>query len=252
VLEMYNKHNMLAREARHAEKHSAKPVSENVINKINIISVLPPELKAPLVSKMHVIELNRGERLVNFDDSVENFYIVLSGWVKVNRDTQEGMESSYDMLREMNTIGNRALISGGKECYDYSAYVVSHTAEIVSIPLSIMRMVVTSNSNSMRVLANMLAENISRLRNHGEMLSTMTAEQRVVKFLLSLNKKDGTEFLLPIDKSVIASHLGMKPETLSRTFSALKGENIHISAMRVTINNSAELRAKYLLEEFSI
>ena len=52
-------------------------------------------------------------------------------------------------------------------------------------------------------------------------LSTLTVEERFLKYILSQNGTNG-EYVMPISKKEIASAIGTNPETLSRVFASLK------------------------------
>ncbi len=49
--------------------------------------------------------------------------------------------------------------------------------------------------------------------------------------------------MLPQEKRLLASYLGMTPESLSRAFKALRDHGVHIDGMRVTITDPAALAA---------
>lgn len=48
---------------------------------------------------------------------------------------------------------------------------------------------------------------------------------------------------LPYDKSLIAHRLGMTPESLSRAFARLRGQDIRTDGNRVMVGDVAQLRA---------
>jgi CRP/FNR family transcriptional activator FtrB len=70
-------------------------------------------------------------------------------------------------------------------------------------------------------------------------LKLRSAVQRLGCYLVSEfgDAAAGTEVRLPVDKKLLASHLGMTPETLSRAFNALR------SGGSVTLIDPAALRA---------
>jgi len=103
---------------------------------------------------------------------------------------------------------------------------------------------------------NMLAAMAIRLKGfiaRQERMATLSAPQRVATFLLRFADNDTADddsavVELPYDKQLIASRLGMTPETLSRAFRRLRevgvrvrdGE-IHINALRSLRNFAAPL-----------
>jgi CRP/FNR family transcriptional regulator len=56
-------------------------------------------------------------------------------------------------------------------------------------------------------------------------ISTLSVEERFLKYILSQNSVDD-EYIMPISKKEIASAIGTNPETLSRVFASLKNNKI--------------------------
>ena len=79
-----------------------------------------------------------------------------------------------------------------------------------------------------------------------EALKAQTADQRVLRFLLSLVPAHATsaEARLPYTKGVIAASLGLKQETLSRSFARLKSIGIDIDGRMVRIADADRIAAE--------
>ena len=91
---------------------------------------------------------------------------------------------------------------------------------------------------------NILADEIIDLQRGKKHMAVMSAPQRVGCMLLKLSSgmigKGGT-FVLPYDKSLAASNVGMKPETLSRALKELKAYGVTVKGSEVTIENFTKL-----------
>jgi CRP-like cAMP-binding protein len=76
-----------------------------------------------------------------------------------------------------------------------------------------------------------------------EALKAQTADQRVLRFLLSLCAQESgpVETRLPYTKGVIAASLGLKQETLSRSFARLKSVGVEIDGRKATILDPRKL-----------
>ena len=70
------------------------------------------------------------------------------------------------------------------------------------------------------------------------------ALQRVAEFLASLVPVDSGSCViaLPYDKALIAARLGLKPESLSRTFARLRSVGVVVQASHVAVRDAAKLR----------
>ena len=77
------------------------------------------------------------------------------------------------------------------------------------------------------------------LRDH----KLRTADQRLAAYLVRLLKAHGgaPEVTLPLRKHVIASFLGMKPESLSRAFAGLHALGVSVDGDRITITDPEAL-----------
>jgi len=88
---------------------------------------------------------------------------------------------------------------------------------------------------------NMLATVANRsqsLISQFEQLTLKSVTERVGWFLLNLSHNGGENalrFTLPYDKGLIASYLGMKPETFSRALQQLKDNGIRVERNVVTL-----------------
>jgi CRP/FNR family transcriptional regulator, transcriptional activator FtrB len=69
--------------------------------------------------------------------------------------------------------------------------------------------------------------------------------ERVAHWMLRCDGKNGLtgQFTIPFDKRVLASYLGMAPEHLSRSFSALASAGVVVAGRSVTLKDRAALSA---------
>ncbi|WND03788.1 Crp/Fnr family transcriptional regulator [Temperatibacter marinus] len=170
-----------------------------------------------------------GESLFFQDDPIESFYVILSGWVKLYRTTQDGNDSVFDMLTVSQLCGETAILDG--DDYSFSATVVEDIV-CLKIPASILNTAIKDDSK----MAYAMLKTISRYRKQQtreiESLTLQNASQRIGCYLLRLCRIDVLEpvvLQLPYDKSMIAARLGMRPETFSRALKKLKQQtDIHI------------------------
>jgi CRP-like cAMP-binding protein len=82
-----------------------------------------------------------------------------------------------------------------------------------------------------------LVDQIERLKAH-------TGVQRVAQFLADLTdlENGACEVSLPYNKRLIAGHLGMQPESLSRAFARLREHGVRVDANKAEIDDIAALR----------
>ena len=91
----------------------------------------------------------------------------------------------------------------------------------------------------MESLASECQEIIEDFKNY-RMRSTT---ERVAHWMLRCDGKNGLtgRFVIPFDKRVLASYLGMAPEHLSRSFSALSSVGVVVNGRSITLKDRAAL-----------
>jgi CRP-like cAMP-binding protein len=179
--------------------------------------------------------LSKHQTLFQQGDPAESFFIVISGWIKVYRQTVDGEEGVLAILTRGDIFGEAAIFTGAG--YPYAAEA-AEDAHLIEIPCAILQSRArNSHDVMMRVIASMSRE-MRNLQIENEHMALMTAPQRVGCLLLQLTtglSGTGGTFSFPYDKSLGAARLGMKPETFSRALAQLKRFGVSINGANVGI-----------------
>ncbi|HCR85951.1 MAG TPA: hypothetical protein DIV86_04665 [Alphaproteobacteria bacterium] len=170
------------------------------------------------------------------EEEQDAVYIIKTGWVKIFRQTLDGEEAITDILNDGKFFGEAAVLENSQ--HSESAEAIEDTA-LYQIKLSSFKKVLSDDRlfglNILRYIARKQASKTLEV----EHLTIQNASQRIGCFLMKLCKPENklnTVLNLPYDKSLIASRLGMKPETFSRALNTLRvATKIEISGSRVTI-----------------
>ena len=176
----------------------------------------------------------KGTVLFLHTDKADYFYIIISGWLKLYRETLDGHEAIIDILNDNHIFGETSLFSD--MIYSETAETIEDT-EIIKIPLSILNRHITENPHIAFKMLQVMSDFRKQQDTELEHRNTQTAPQRIGCFLLRLCKPDAVSPVvlhLPYDKNLVASRLGMQPETFSRALSKLK-EKTNISINGATI-----------------
>lgn len=184
----------------------------------------------------------KGKVLFIQEDKAEWFYLIMDGWVKLFRETFDGTEAVIDVLSSGHLFGETSVFEN--DAYSFSAQIVEPT-RFIMLPTALLKSTITTNNQlALNMLSSMSAHRRQQNREI-EHLNTQNAPQRIGCFLLRLCPTDpppAYTLNLPYDKTLIASRLGMKPETFSRALSKLKQEtDIEIKGPAVTIHNVQQL-----------
>lgn len=193
-----------------------------------------------ILSHSTIIQKNNGVLFLQGDNAT-HVYVVLAGCIKLFKANDDGDEIILQLVTKGNTF--LEAITFSHTAYSASAEIIKNSV-ILSIPLSVLR---EESKNNSDLSANMLALNndmSQRLIAYIEQLTLKTSSQRVGWFLLKTlveHKEYQKQFQLPYDKSLIASYLGMKPETFSRTIQQLKINGVTIEHNKVSLLEDSSL-----------
>jgi len=198
------------------------PDYEIALWQTNLFKALPQDVSNSLLTSCKLLELPKNETLHLQHDTADWFYFILSGWVKVYRETQEGDEAVIELLGTGDFVGEFAFLEGG--CYTSDAAAAEKTT-LVKMPAFLLKEAATKSHATALALLSGFADKRQRQTQELEGLKLQNAPQRIGCYLLRQcgGKEMGKHRLnLPYGKSLIATQLGMKGETFSRALQKLK------------------------------
>jgi CRP/FNR family transcriptional regulator, anaerobic regulatory protein len=211
---------------------------------------LPRGLQATEIERFGEIatakrKLPRGATLYLAGESLDSLYAVRSGAFKTVGISHNGDEkvTGFHLAGEM--MGLDAIDSGR---HGYSA-VALEDSEVCAIPFAALEKMALSVPVLQHNLFRTLSGDISRDQGLMLLLGSMTAEQRVAAFLLSLSRRyqrlgySPSRFTLRMTREDIGTYLGLTLETVSRLFSKFQKEAvIGLQQRDIEIKEPARLR----------
>jgi CRP/FNR family transcriptional regulator len=170
----------------------------------------------------------RGASLYHAGDRFESLYAVRGGAFKTVGVSREGTEKITGFHLPGELLGLEA-INGGRHGYNA---VALEDSEVCIIPFAQLERMALTLPALQHQLLRLVSGDISR--DHGLMLllGSMTAEQRLAAFLLSLARRHqrlgyaGDRFMLRMTREEIGSYLGLTLETVSRILSRFQREGL--------------------------
>lgn len=189
--------------------------------------------------------VKRGSALFNVGDTFTSLYAVRSGFFKTCVTTADGRDQVTGFQMTGEIIGLDGIVSDRHSC----DAIALEDAEVCIMPFD----QVEALSREFTTLQHHVHKIMSReiVRDHGVMLllGSMRAEERLAAFLLNLVQRlhargfSQSEFVLRMTREEIGSYLGMKLETVSRTFSRFVEDGIvDVKQRYVHIKNTEALR----------
>ena len=171
--------------------------------------------------------LEPGQYLYRVGQPFQALYLVQVGSVKICELAEDGREqvSGFRMAGEL--LGVESI---GQPTHS-SDVVALETTEVWELPYPPVITACLRIPELQRRLTDAMAEEIRRDRFWMLSLGTLTAEQRVVAFLLDIAARyeamgfSGRHFILRMSRADMASYLALKHETVSRALSHLAETN---------------------------
>ena len=216
-----------------------KSVSE-FAKRVPVFQAMPEDLVEGLLTRANIKEATRGASIHLQGERAHSFFIVLEGWIKLYRMSPCGNEAVVGVLTRGDSFGEGSAIPG--EVYSTGAEAVSDTTMIQIDGASLWQAIENDPSLCRAILAASLNGN-RQLVHQLEQLKSHTSAQRIADFLLGLCGDETGNFtvILPYNKVLIAAWLGMKPESLSRSFRRLEAYGVKIVKNRATIESIERL-----------
>jgi CRP/FNR family transcriptional regulator, anaerobic regulatory protein len=190
--------------------------------------------------------VKRGSALFNAGDTFTSLFAVRSGFFKTSVTTPDGRDQVTGFQMTGEVLGMDGIVHDKHSC----AAIALEDAEVCVLPFD----KIESLSREFSTLQHHVHKIMSReiVRDHGVMLllGSMRAEERLAAFLLNLVQRlhargfSQSELVLRMTREEIGSYLGMKLETVSRTFSKFMDEGIiDVKQRYVHIKNTQGLEA---------
>ena len=193
-----------------------------------------------------VVKLEEGQLLFAQGEDVTNFYLVLSGKMKLYRVSPDGQEKIIEIVPQGGLFAE-ALMFMDQPHYPVSSAALSETTVIGIEANNFKDMLRDSVETCLLLLGNMSF----RLRQLVHEIDTLTLHSgtcRVANYLLEHAPDDKESFELDTAKGVIAARLSVKPETFSRIIKNLRGEGvISIDGSKITIHNREAMKTYSLV-----
>lgn len=201
-----------------------------VINNLPLFAGLPVEERDRLLKDGKLRSIAQGEYLFRNGDSIKSFYIVCKGSMQLSRETPNGKEVTTEVSTRGSSIGKADIFKGFITYHRVSACALED-ATVLEFPAEWLRKTASQNSTVALNILTALSHYVHMVEIEAEQKTTMSAAQRVGCFLQRLcvmHNLDPSGFDLPYGKALIASRLGMEPETLSRTLGTLKKHGVEV------------------------
>ncbi|PSW17251.1 Crp/Fnr family transcriptional regulator [Photobacterium sanctipauli] len=191
----------------------------------SIFSLLSDEQRTKLLSRKKVVCCKTGDELFRQDEDAQHMYLVNKGKVTLYRLMPNGDEKLFKVFMAGEFIAEMAMFMCPR-VYPMSARIEQDSELSAFHYADVLEIFTGSPALSAKVMSYM-SNRIHHLMNTVNILTQVNANQRLVMRLAEIYRTqercDG-KITLPVTKKILATQLGMTPETLSRAIKKLKDD----------------------------
>jgi CRP/FNR family transcriptional regulator len=210
-------------------------------NILNIISAIPlfnglPEDQLSAIRQIGVEkQFNKGQTIFSEGDETKGFFVVVDGRVKIYKVSSEGKEQILHIFEAGQSFGEVTVFTGQQ--LPANAQTLTQT-RLLLFPRSAFVDLITANPSLALNLLAIMSKKLRQFAAQIENLSLKEIPARLASYLIYLAEEQGSEdaVTLNVSKGQLASLLGTIPETLSRIFAKLSGQNlIRVEGPRISL-----------------
>jgi CRP-like cAMP-binding protein len=214
----------------------------DIVMRAPLFKAMGPAISRAMIGDRSPRTYSRGETIFEQGEPADGFFCVIEGWAKLYRLREDGEDVVVATFSTAETFAEVAMFLGGR--YPASCEAVS-PARILKIDAANLRRAVLAEP---QLAFDMLAASSLRLRqlvDEIEQLKARTAPQRIADFFVKLAgaTSGAARIALPYEKALIASRLGMKPESFSRALGKLADLGVVVERESVFIPDVERLAA---------
>jgi CRP/FNR family transcriptional regulator len=190
-------------------------------------------------------KVKRGTTLFRTGEKFTSLFAIRTGFFKTSVVSEDGKDQVTGFQMAGEIIGLDGIVNDHHTC----EAVALEDAEVCVMPFDRVEELSREVVSLQRHIHKIMSREI--VREHGVMLllGSMRAEERLAAFLLNLVQRlnargfSQTELVLRMTREEIGSYLGLKLETVSRTFSKFVEEGIvEVKQRHIRIVNAEMLR----------
>jgi CRP-like cAMP-binding protein len=183
----------------------------------------------------------RGQVLFLQGDHIDALHLVVSGYVKLYRQTEDGADAIVGIHGPGQSFGETAAL------LSTPAHATAETiseARILTVDAERLRSRLGADPDLAFAMLASASMHLRSMVDELERLKGLPGPRRVAGFLCDLaGSEEGTAaFDLPYEKSLIAGRLGMTPESFSRALAKLRDHGVSIEREHVRISKVQNLR----------
>ena len=197
----------------------------NIISQIPLFNGLPDDQVSAIRQIAVEKQYNKGQTIFSEGDETKGLFVVVDGRVKIYKVSSEGKEHILHIFEAGQSFGEVTVFTGQQ--FPANAQTLSKSRLLI-LPRKAFVGLVTDNPSLALNLLAIMSKKLRQFATQIENLSLKEIPARLASYLIYLSEEQGSAeaVTLNVSKGQLASLLGTIPETLSRIFAKLSGQNL--------------------------
>jgi len=198
---------------------------QNIISAIPLFNGLPDDQLSAIREIAVEKHFNKGQTIFSEGDETKGFFVVIDGRVKIYKVSSEGKEQILHIFEAGQSFGEVTVFTGQQLPANAQTLAKTH---LLFFPRSAFVDLITATPSLALNLLAIMSKKLRQFAAQIENLSLKEIPARLASYLIYLSEEQaaGEAVTLNVSKGQLASLLGTIPETLSRIFAKLSGQNL--------------------------
>lgn len=208
------------------------------IRRATIFADLDDETFQAIIGVPRIMQMERGQTLFHQGDHADFFYVVLDGWVMINRDESDGSRAIILLIGPGDSFAEVVALKSLN--YHVSAEAAT-PLRLVRFGASLFRKRALEDPALTFSIIAIVSRRMQRMVDQVQHLKSWSVERRVAETLLSMcgnSTKDHKYFTLPVEQTQIAAYLAMTASTFSRVLKRLGNKGVEAKYGKITIKDT--------------
>lgn len=205
---------------------STEVTREAVLRRVPLLSALDEAALAELARASHISTVERGEILFVEGEPSTRMFVVLSGRLRIFRNSAEGAELVLSHAGPGESIGELSVID---ELPRSASAQALERSRVISVPADRMRDVLSRSPEAVLAVAKHLAVTVRRLTGTTSDFIFLDLPHRLAKYLLALvtdADDNGATVVLPASQAGVAAQLGVTRQSLNQALGSLAQDGL--------------------------
>lgn len=215
------------------------------VRKQCLIPTIPEDERNKLRDYVHYrVNKPKGQMIYKNGDSFSSIYMIASGALK----SEVGLSNGHSQITDFHFPGEIMGLDGLQNWHYHTDAIALENIELCTINLKKLNGMLVEMPVFRDNLFSALSQNVNKLNQHLMAMGSLKADKKLAWFLQGIAERvsklglHANEYHLQMSREDIASYLGLKIETISRSFTQLHDLGlIESTNRRVNITNPKKL-----------